>query len=329
MISTHHSFPLGKLWNTVKNKQSHDLKSSKGLCRSLLQTTNRQYSCGEEALLKRSEDKQQIHIHLQTLELEAFSCGLESRNCKYCPVMLGERRSLKSSRNERSTKFVPALEDFSVSSLISNETKRAKMELTEQLNGTGFKIKPGAKLIHPTGMAKQFIPSYNIFNQTHRFNEGSTRHVSRQNKSAHLSLNIIQRHWLTEHNFTSTDSPKTNCGMDNRPYQCQICDKTFKRRSSLATHRFIHTNTKPHDCNVCKKQFLRKSDLKKHLLMHTGRKPYQCQHCGRRFSQSSNMLTHMRRHLGIRPFLCIKCGRSFFRMVDLRRHQSRHLQEIQ
>ena len=127
----------------------------------------------------------------------------------------------------------------------------------------------------------------------------------------------------------STTSPCLNAerpaDAQDRPYNCTICDKTFKRRSSLATHKFIHTDLKPHVCSICSKRFLRKSDLKKHGLMHSGRKPYQCEKCGRRFSQSSNMLTHLRRHMGIRPFDCSICGRSFFRKVDLKRHEGRHL----
>lgn len=110
-----------------------------------------------------------------------------------------------------------------------------------------------------------------------------------------------------------------------RPFSCTICGKSFKRRSSLATHKFIHTDLKPHVCGECNKRFLRKSDLKKHSLMHSGKKPYECKECGRRFSQSSNMLTHLRRHMGIRPFECKICTRSFFRKVDLKRHEGRHI----
>lgn len=137
---------------------------------------------------------------------------------------------------------------------------------------------------------------------------------------------------LKSQRMTSSPSPtfeyirgeKTKEAQD-RPFSCTICEKSFKRRSSLATHKFIHTDLKPHVCGECNKRFLRKSDLKKHGLMHSGKKPYQCEKCGRRFSQSSNMLTHLRRHMGIRPFECNICARSFFRKVDLKRHEGRHI----
>lgn len=112
-----------------------------------------------------------------------------------------------------------------------------------------------------------------------------------------------------------------------RPYICEICQKTFNRVSTLISHRKTHTGLKPHRCHLCTKAFHQKGkdklqnkkspiilclrlyifnprikdkyklikflgNLRNHIFTHTNERPYKCDICGNGFNQMSNLMCH-------------------------------------
>ncbi len=67
-------------------------------------------------------------------------------------------------------------------------------------------------------------------------------------------------------------------------FECEYCEKTFKRQDSLKSHLKIHLGT-AYKCQYCNKLFSRKSNLSQHILIHTKARPFQCGYCNKTFRQ--------------------------------------------
>uniref|UniRef100_T1JZK0 C2H2-type domain-containing protein n=3 Tax=Tetranychus urticae TaxID=32264 RepID=T1JZK0_TETUR len=76
-------------------------------------------------------------------------------------------------------------------------------------------------------------------------------------------------------------------------FNCDKCEKTFNKSSSLARHKYEHSGLRPHKCDVCSKAFKHKHHLTEHKRLHSGEKPFQCKKCLKRFSHSGSYSQHM------------------------------------
>lgn len=74
--------------------------------------------------------------------------------------------------------------------------------------------------------------------------------------------------------------------------------KRSSSASSTGTLGMTEETARRNRCTLCEKQFKRPSSLQTHIYSHTGEKPFKCtwNNCGRLFSVRSNMIRHRKLH---------------------------------
>ena len=81
---------------------------------------------------------------------------------------------------------------------------------------------------------------------------------------------------------------------------------------------------RPFQCSMCEKSFRDRSELNRHSRRHTGDLPYKCATCGKGFLRRERFVTHTRIHTGEKPFVCGVCNRGYRDKRELKKHQTTH-----
>ena len=152
---------------------------------------------------------------------------------------------------------------------------------------------------------------------------------------------------------TSSNGERLN-GHVEPIYECELCGKVFKRKSTLLKHEKNHAENKVFRCDVCGQEFSELEELafhrtsceenyykcqicdklfgtkfilKCHIETHSNAKSYLCEICGTRFKHARSLTTHKRMHTGKNNCTCEYCGKVFIRPNDLVVHRRTHTGE--
>merc|ERR1719341_1559393 len=86
--------------------------------------------------------------------------------------------------------------------------------------------------------------------------------------------------------------------IEERPFPCSSCGKSFQTKQRLQQHMKIHEEVKQYKCEFCERRFTTKAHLERHIYTHTGEKPYKCDEpgCNAAFSQLKQLKNHKAKH---------------------------------
>eukprot|EP01083_Nonionella_stella_P058225 152585_1 len=108
--------------------------------------------------------------------------------------------------------------------------------------------------------------------------------------------------------------------------QCDICGKCFKNAAGLGSHkvccreRASHSSDSPWKCDICDRVFQMRYTLARHKTTHSDDRPFRCEYCQKGFTRHPYLMQHIIRVHKKNPWKCDQCDQAFRIKKELKEH---------
>lgn len=141
-----------------------------------------------------------------------------------------------------------------------------------------------------------------------------------------LVHSVLMDHMRKVHDVKKPANDEASNANDNETVMsvCAVCNKVVTQ-AVLPRHMLLHSEAKPFSCDMCGKSFKRKHSLQDHIMIEMGMKNYVCDICGMKFLKQGYLNKHVRYHKlnngEFQGFPCEMCGKKFSEKWRLGVHQ--------
>lgn len=119
--------------------------------------------------------------------------------------------------------------------------------------------------------------------------------------------------------------------VQNRPFTCEICKKTFRLHHHLKYHKKTHQSRSERakfQCHLCPKIYISWYTLLSHIEEHQcPRVGFECEICHKHLKTKAGLTMHKRRHYGQVNYACKLCWKASFSPSEHNRHFRTHWKE--
>ena len=145
---------------------------------------------------------------------------------------------------------------------------------------------------------------------------GLRKHDSKNHPDSFESCNQCNRRFRTIPDLT-----KHSCRGGKKFFSCEVCDKSFCKKSVWKRHMKIHHEPKSFQCERCLRFFRRKDELTRHVTNQL----MECTKCGQVFCSLRSLSRHIQQVHGqnLKKYECSKCGKSYRQRSGLHYHMKR------